>query len=273
MIRISTPLQRKAQPASQRGFSLVELLISMVIGLLVLAGVVQIMVSNGAAFRTQEAIAQVQETGRYLSYVVNPYVRNAGYVPDALNALEPDLLFPAGLTAISGSEASAPAVPSGISSVDGTDTLTVRYFGQVDPVTGAIDNAMNNCMSQQVDATQIAESTFYISVGDDGVNNLSCRGRVLNAVGTATSNSTQPLLAGVQDLQILYGIDTGVDRQVDQFVTADAVADWTTVCAVRLQFVIDSTEQVAGDQTLDGAEAGRLRRQYETTVQIRNRLS
>ena len=48
----------------QCGISLVEVLIAMVIGLFLLAGIYQVYVSNKATFAFTNAIAEVQENGR-----------------------------------------------------------------------------------------------------------------------------------------------------------------------------------------------------------------
>ena len=48
----------------QRGFSLVELMIALVLGLMVIGGVTSVFLSNKQSFRTNTALSQVQENSR-----------------------------------------------------------------------------------------------------------------------------------------------------------------------------------------------------------------
>ncbi|HEY5740482.1 MAG TPA: PilW family protein [Gammaproteobacteria bacterium] len=61
----------------QRGISLVELLIAMVIGLFLLAGIYQVYISNKATFAFTNAIAEVQENGRFALDLMSQDLRMA----------------------------------------------------------------------------------------------------------------------------------------------------------------------------------------------------
>lgn len=50
---------------TQRGFSLVEAMVAMVISLVLIAGIVQIYLSNKETYRFGEAVSRVQESGRF----------------------------------------------------------------------------------------------------------------------------------------------------------------------------------------------------------------
>jgi type II secretory pathway component PulJ len=52
-------------PRPARGLSLIEVLVAMVLGLFLLAGIIQVMVSARTAYRLAEAQARTQENGRY----------------------------------------------------------------------------------------------------------------------------------------------------------------------------------------------------------------
>ncbi len=66
--------------AASRGLSLVELLISMVMGLSLAAGVMQVYVANSQAERDQEARARMQENGRFAINFLAEELRMAGYL-------------------------------------------------------------------------------------------------------------------------------------------------------------------------------------------------
>ncbi len=73
--------RRVAVPrARQRGLSMIELLIAMVLGLTLTAGVMQVYVGNSQTDRDQEARARMQENGRFaISYLAHE-LRMAGYL-------------------------------------------------------------------------------------------------------------------------------------------------------------------------------------------------
>lgn len=60
------------------GFSLVELMIAMVLGLLVIAGAGTVFLTNQQAYRTSEALSQIQETSRIAFELLSMDVRQAG---------------------------------------------------------------------------------------------------------------------------------------------------------------------------------------------------
>ncbi|WP_237060499.1 PilW family protein [Microbulbifer sediminum] len=65
---------------NQRGISLVELMVSITVGLILMTGVVQLFLSSRATFTTQQAISRVQETGRLAMEFMSQDIRMAGYM-------------------------------------------------------------------------------------------------------------------------------------------------------------------------------------------------
>ncbi|WP_445010838.1 PilW family protein [Vreelandella stevensii] len=64
---------------AQAGFTLVELLVAMVIGLLVMAGATQLFISSQQSFRFQTALADMQDTGRFALDTLSRELRQADY--------------------------------------------------------------------------------------------------------------------------------------------------------------------------------------------------
>jgi len=64
--------------SSQSGFSLVELLIAMALGLLLTLGVTQIYLSGNKTYRQTQGLAHAQESTRFVSAVITPDLRSAG---------------------------------------------------------------------------------------------------------------------------------------------------------------------------------------------------
>lgn len=64
----------------QRGLSLVELMISITLGLILMAGVVQMFVGSKRTFFSQQGMSRVQETGRLAVEYISRDVRMAGFL-------------------------------------------------------------------------------------------------------------------------------------------------------------------------------------------------
>lgn len=63
----------------QYGFTLVELMIAMVLGLVVVAGVISVFIANKQSYRTNEALSQVQDASRTAYEFMARDIRMAGY--------------------------------------------------------------------------------------------------------------------------------------------------------------------------------------------------
>jgi len=111
--------------------------------------------------------------------------------------------------------------------------------------------------------------------------------RTTIAPGTLTE-SHQELFEGVEQLQILYGVDTGVDGVPDIYVPAgtnplDAAnpGNWTRVVSVRIGLLMRTVDEhgrdvdkkndyVVNDLVFDPVDDRRRRRVFTTTAMVRN---
>ena len=66
-------------PTLNRGFSLVELMVALVVTLILLAGIGQIFLSSKKSFVIQDSLGRMQENGRYAMETIEQDVRRAGY--------------------------------------------------------------------------------------------------------------------------------------------------------------------------------------------------
>ncbi len=102
----------------------------------------------------------------------------------------------------------------------------------------------------------------------------------------ANGASPQPIVEGVEDMQILYGLYTGLNCQEPyQYKTAADVGinNWQCVTAVRIDLTLRTTGDEGRNFTVSptnpctGAAIGdadhRLRRCFSTTINLRNRRS
>ena len=63
----------------QRGLSLVELMVAIVLGLILVVAVIELFVNNRQVYRVQEAKARMQEDGRFALHHISRIMLNSGY--------------------------------------------------------------------------------------------------------------------------------------------------------------------------------------------------
>ena len=64
----------------QNGLSLVELMVAIVLGLILVAGIIELFVNNRQVYRVQDAQSRLQENGRYAMNVLSQSIERAGYL-------------------------------------------------------------------------------------------------------------------------------------------------------------------------------------------------
>ena len=112
----------------QKGITLVELMVAMVIGLILTAGILQLFVSNKQTYRVTENMSRLQENGRFAIHFLTSDIRMADYWgcrSQGLaidNNLNPDPNFNLPIAGLAGSNDDTAAN----SIIDGTDTITVK---------------------------------------------------------------------------------------------------------------------------------------------------
>jgi type IV pilus assembly protein PilW len=100
----------------------------------------------------------------------------------------------------------------------------------------------------------------------------------------SAGGGARELVRGVENMQVLYGIDTDSDGVANQYVTADSdeLKNWNSVVSVKISLLmstldnvpgIDSTYYNVNGTTITPAADNRLRKVYTTTILLRNRTS
>lgn len=108
-----------------------------------------------------------------------------------------------------------------------------------------------------------------------------------NYSGGTASMTTDELVEGIENMQILYGVDSSDNGYPNKYVRADQVLDisgvaWQDVVSVRIGLLAqtpvgiainndEDTYTLAGTSVDPEAEDRRQRYQYNTTIKIRNR--
>lgn len=116
----------------QRGLTLVEIMVAMVVSMILIAGVIQIFVGTRQTYRFQDALARVQENGRFAVDHITRDARLAGYsgcttLVSVVPTIIPPLTVEYSRANYIGGIAAAPA-GNPFNAVAGTDVLTLRML-------------------------------------------------------------------------------------------------------------------------------------------------
>jgi len=263
-------------PRHQTGFSLVELMIAITLGLIVLLAVGSIYIGSLQTYRVQEDNARIQEAGRYALEVIGRSIRQAG-----ANA---EMNFNKTATEL---QCNVAGVCNAIGGVNGAtvtdpDTLTVQFYAGSEELIAGLWIA-RDCTGGKVALGVVVTNTFNITG-----TNLRCTGSV---------GGVQPLIKNVEDLQVVYGIDdTDVSgnpnyRSADLYVAAPTAAQWPSVVTARVCVRIRSANNglttspqkilncagalgtATGAAAFSTAGDLRLHRSFVATFNLRNRVA
>ncbi|MFC5400381.1 PilW family protein [Undibacterium jejuense] len=219
-----------------RGFTLVELMVSVTLSLLLLLIASGLIFSTKSVFLTNADYADTQETARFALDNIGRSLRQAGFVNlDFNNApqITPSIASAdvGGLDANSLSAASSDlSSPLGVS-VNSSDVLAVRFFGSGTSSGG--DGSITNCAGFSVPAPSSAEtvdedrgwSIYYVSNDINKEPELFCKYQSVNSKGGSISWNAQAVVKGVESFQVLYGIDTNepANGSASKFLNATAI--------------------------------------------------
>lgn len=120
------------EPGRQRGLTLVEIMVAMVVSMILIAGVIQIFVGTRQTYRFQDALARVQENGRFAVDHITRDARLAGYSGcTTLASVVPTIIPPLTVEYSRNNYVGGlAAVPAGnpFNATPGTDVLTLRML-------------------------------------------------------------------------------------------------------------------------------------------------
>ena len=195
----------------QGGFTIVELMIAGLLGIILTAGVIQLFIGSNRNYSLQDELANVQEDGRFALIFLENEIQRGGWIDD-FNREVP------------------PAIDLNNSSDGVSDRIAVSY---------ALPPDSRDCNGSVV-ADGLIVNQFF--VGGASGEELMCLG---NGGGSA-----QPLIDGVKNFQVLYGVETnGIcpDGAVNQYMTHDqinAAGGNLVIVSARVALLLASEDDV-----------------------------
>jgi type IV pilus assembly protein PilW len=204
----------------ERGFTLVELMITVAIALFLIGGLLTILQTVRSAYNNQQALSQLQDQQRFAMTVLTDVIQAGGFFPDPV-AWGPTTALPA-----AGAYAAGQAF-AGTHAGAAPDSLGVRYRTAVNDGVILCDGSTNTAVAPTGLYTN--QFTVVLPVGNTP-GQLQCQ---LN------NNAPLTIVNGVQGLLVYYGVKRNFalnDYNVDTYLTADlmSAADWANVSSVRI---------------------------------------
>ena len=219
---------------AQSGLTLVELMVAMVIGLILLAGLVAVFASMSRSFATTQALNQLVNQQRFVSTVLTNVISTAGYYPlgnRTVRGQYPDaqVAFPVVTTSIGGQALKFSTAGQVVYGTDSTatgsnDVVAVRMLQ--DSGTYSPFDCLGHVPTTGVGT---AISVFWV---DTAKNELHCAtsndhggaalvgGDLLKGPGIPASPA---VYGGVSSLIAEYGVDTTGDGSIDRFMSANTI--------------------------------------------------
>ncbi len=242
------------------GYSLLELLIAMTLGLFVTAGLLTTLMS---VYQTNLSSGKNTTTNDNLMLAMNlltQTIQAGGYIPDpATGSTSNEMPASASNTPYS----AAGQFISGTSGAAGTsDTLSVRYVtGLINGQAGQQDSQLN-CLGRGIPVTATNPTAYYIfdqTIGADSNGNLTCTytGESFNPSSQSTTideaTQTYTLLGAsstnlLKTINFLYGVDTNSDGSADGYYTAAQVPNWANVISVQATLVFNNPNAALAGQ-------------------------
>jgi type IV pilus assembly protein PilW len=189
---VTSPITLRA--GRERGFSLVELMIAVTIGLVLTITLAQLFLGSRRTYATTDDVSRMQENIRYTYQLLTRTLHLAGYKSSPNIKTEDVFTADVNKRILDG-------VDGGIGTA--SDSFLVRFEGSSNG-PGAADNTVFDCLGVPVQAGTMATNNFTIQLDVNGKSGLYCNG--------------SELVPDVRNMQVLYGLDTDRDLVADTFV-------------------------------------------------------
>jgi type IV pilus assembly protein PilW len=233
----------------QSGLTLIEVMVSMAIGLLIVLASTALLLTTKGSYAAGDESGRLDDSGRFALDNIARSVRQAGnslWMPDrpplqTTDGMSPDIL---GYDARSLTTTSTAIDTPLIKAVNGSDILAVRFFGSGGGENG--DGSALNCAgfskgqpaSQSAAEAERAWSIYYVAEDSTGEPELYCK------YSGKSGWTAQAIVRGVESFQVLYGIDIDGDGQPERFINASAIRALDATLTVKGS----SAEELAADR-------------------------
>lgn len=271
---------------AQQGLTLIELLVAMGLGLLIALAAASALVVARQGFSNVDAASQLRDNGRFVQDVLQRIGVQVGFkslqyaattraasTKGVTDNPEPNIYGRNNESRTSNNAWYEGASRANGSVAYGSDILVLRFqTSTATESSPAADGTMIDCMGIAPTAIPAARddrliSILHVGIGADGEPALMCS---RSTTGGAPYD-TQPLVSGVENFQVLYGVDgvapgnttvpiaTAADSVPERYLRADQLtvtgndlatyANWQRVRSLRIGLVLRGAPGSALDRT------------------------
>ena len=221
------------QASCYQGYTLLELMIAMSLGLILIGGAIQTLISNKQTFNITNAIGSTEEGGRFSMHFLTKDIRMAGYSANPQsNKSNPFFIYNADST----TNAYCTADSNDWCSKDGGGTVSdqIAILKEIDTFINSDCNG--NAAVSGADSSNMLANVYWIAADttNDNLSSLFCRG--YDVSGAAWLGDALPMVGGVESLQVLYG-EVNSDGNT-RYVSLDRVEKMTRVIAVKIGVLV-----------------------------------
>jgi len=267
-----------------QGLSLVEVMVSLVIGLVVVGAVLVSYITAGTTGRQQAAYAEMNENAQLALTLIARDLLLAGFSAP-LGVAADGLSFTRTYASrpVFGCRTgfAAPATTGAVAcALSGSDALEVVYqadaANSVPTASGVPTDCLGNGLAD-AGGFYLAYNRYYLATSSSGRSEMHCASR--------QGAGGQPLVDNVEGMTVWYGeANAASPRAVARYVRANAVSDWGLVLSVRVCLLMRSSESVLAnsedtvtyldcDSAQQTSADGFVRRAFFSTTTLRNKMA
>jgi type IV pilus assembly protein PilW len=227
----SFPMMIRATAVRERGFTLIEMMVALTIGMVIVLGFAVSFVNLKTTFRTQDNLSQLQDNERLAMTFLTASIQEAGYYPDTSPPSQSrTLALKSSSDANFGNTAVAQylmgTVGGGAASGDSISTVYASASG----------DGMLTCQggANTTGSTRTIRNVFYV---DSTAHALVCLVYSDASATTAPGATVATLVSNVQSMTAQYAVDTDGDAVADTYLDANGVTasnHWNDIKSVRV---------------------------------------
>lgn len=221
----------------QRGFTLIELMIASLIGLVVMAGMLNLFITTNKSVTLSDAMSQNQETGRFAMDYLTKFIRRAGYTEDFTEFTPPLYMTTPLIDCAPSSSAYEACSVNDLIGIRG-DRLSIPYY----VATGEVSSS---CTGTNVNGPNAIVNVFWVSSDVAGNTDRELRCRTYSRSTGVWLDNAVSIINNVESFQVQIGIAAKEsDRHSARYVSLNVVEDNALLNLVRgIRIAILTTSQ------------------------------
>lgn len=248
---------------SQRGFTLIELMVSLALGLIIVAAAVMLFIAGQKSFALQQGAADIQDNANFaLNYIVKD-IRMANL--NNSSAIMTKNLSHAGIVVATGNitdaTSSTPISASAVSQTSnvnvGSDQLVIQYL----PTQSQVDNGLFDCEGTQVIDASVYVIERYFVRQDANINNnetsttalaLACAAGRSNNLTAFNNDNGQIIMKRVDYFHVLLVAENSAGNFQDMTIS-NYIANTSTprIVGVKIAVLARSNQSVGAESNID----------------------